>query len=343
MTPAYWRLYNTNITWPAALPFACDMLYRQYGDLRPMRESYMSIKRFLDMIRRDNYDGGLVPYDRYGDWCVPPESPKLVHSKDPARKTDGRLISSAYYYYLCRLMQRYAGMFGLDADAKAYSREAETTLKAVNDTFLCRGRYSNGTVTANLLPLAMGMVPEGYARGVADSLVNTIVAKNGKHVSAGVIGIQWLMRQLSAMGRGDLAYDLATTDTYPGWGYMVSRGATTIWELWNGDTANPSMNSGNHVMLLGDLLPWCYEHLAGISPDPACPGFKRVVLKPDFSIRRLTRVAASHRSPYGTIRSEWWREGSAVRWAVSVPANTTAEVHLPDGTVRQIGSGDYVF
>ena len=343
VTPAYWRLYNTNITWPAALPFACDMLYRQYGDLRPMRESYMSIKRFLDIIRRDNYDGGLVPYDRYGDWCVPPESPKLVHSKDPARKTDGRLISSAYYYYLCRLMQCYAGLFGLDADAKAYSREAETTLKAVNDTFLCRGRYSNGTVTANLLPLAMGMVPEGYARGVADSLVNTIVAKNGKHVSAGVIGIQWLMRQLSAMGRGDLAYDLATTDTYPGWGYMVSRGATTIWELWNGDTANPSMNSGNHVMLLGDLLPWCYEHLAGISPDPACPGFKRVVLKPDFSIRRLTRVAASHRSPYGTICSEWWREGSAVRWAVSVPANTTAEVHLPDGTVRQIGSGDYVF
>ena len=151
------------------------------------------------------------------------------------------------------------------------------------------------------------------------------------------------MRGLTQHGAGDLAYTIATNRTYPSWGYMIDKGATTIWELWNGDTADPAMNSGNHVMLLGDLLPWCYEHLAGISPDPACPGFKRVVLKPDFSIRRLTRVAASHRSPYGTIRSEWWREGSAVRWAVSVPANTTAEVHLPDGTVRQIGSGDYVF
>lgn len=86
VTPSYWRLYNTNITWPAALPFSCDMLYRQYGDLRPMADSYAAIKKFLEMIRRENYKDGLVVYDRYGDWCVPPESPKLVHSKDPARK-----------------------------------------------------------------------------------------------------------------------------------------------------------------------------------------------------------------------------------------------------------------
>ena len=166
------------------------MLYRQYGDLRPMRESYPAIKRFLDMIKRDNYEGGLVPYDRYGDWCVPPESPKLVHSKDPARKTDGRLISSAYFYYLCRMMQRYAGLFGLGGDADRFARDAEATLKAVNDTFLVGGRYSNGTVTANLLPLAMGIVPDSAAKSVADSLVYTIVAKNDSHVSAGVIGIQ---------------------------------------------------------------------------------------------------------------------------------------------------------
>ena len=343
VTPAYWRLYNTNITWPACLPFACEMLYRQYGDLRPMRESYAAIKCFLDMVRRDNYKDGLVPYDRYGDWCVPPESPKLVHSKDPARKTDGRLISSAYYYYLNRMMQRYAAQFGFAADAGRFAREAEVTLKAVNDTFFVGGRYSNGTVTANLLPLAMGMVPAGAAKGVADSLIHTIAVKNSMHLSAGVIGIQWLMRQLSAMGRGDVAYDLATADTYPGWGYMVRRGATTIWELWNGDTADPSMNSGNHVMLLGDLLPWCYEHLAGIRPDMSAPGFKRIVLKPDFSIRKLTGVAASHRSPYGIISSEWRRDGGKVTWRVSIPANTTAEVHLPDGSVREIGSGEWSF
>lgn len=317
------------------------MLYRQYGDLRPMRKSYASIKRFLDMIRRENYKDGLVPYDRYGDWCVPPESPELVHSEDPARKTDGRLISSAYYFYLCRLMQRYAGQFGFSDDSLYFAREAATTLQAVNDTFLIGGKYSNGTVTANLLPLAMGIVPDSVKTAVADSLIHTITVKNDSHISAGVIGIQWLMRYLTDRGHGNLAYRLATVDTYPGWGYMVSRGATTIWELWNGDTANPSMNSGNHVMLLGDLLPWCYEYLAGIRPDLAQPGFKHILLQPDFSVDRLTRVSASHRSPYGIIRSDWQRKGAQIIWEISIPANTTAEVHLPDGTVRNVGSGEY--
>lgn len=343
VTPAYWRLYNKNVTWPAAFPFACDMLYRQYGDLKPMRESYPYILHFLDMIRRDNYSRGLVPYDRYGDWCVPPESPKLVFSKDPARATDGRLISSAYYYYLCSMMRRYAVLFGRDVDSERLAHEAEVTLKAVNDTFLVNGKYSNGTVTANILPLAMGMVPDNAIGSVSDSLINTIVVKNDTHISTGVVGIQWLMRQLSDMGRGDIAYCLATTETYPSWGYMVRRGATTIWELWNGDTANPSMNSGNHVMLLGDLLPWCYENLAGIRPDINAPGFKHIILKPDFSIGRLQRVKASHRSPYGLISSDWQRVDEKIVWKVSIPANTTADVHLPDGSVRHIGSGEYVF
>lgn len=341
--PAYWRLYNGNITWPAALPFACDMLYRQYGDLRPMRAGYDAFRKFLSFVRKKNYAGGLVVYDRYGDWCVPPESPKLVHSKDPARQTDGRLISSAYYYYLCNLMQRYAKRFGYVSDADYYGREAALTLQSVNDSFLVADNYSNGTVTANLLPLAMDMVPQDRRTAVSDNLMTAITDKNDTHVSSGVIGIQWLMRYLSESGHGDTAYRLATTDTYPGWGYMVKQGATTIWELWNGDTANPSMNSANHVMLLGDLLPWCYEYLAGIRPDESVPGFRHIVFKPDHTVKALKGVSASHRSPYGVIKSCWKRIGGDIKITVTVPPNTTAEVHLPSGKVKRIGSGRYVF
>ena len=343
VSPAYWRLYRLNITWPAALPFSCHMLYRQYGDIRPMQNSYPAIKKFLGAVRKNIYSGGLITYDRYGDWCVPPESPKLVHSEDPARKTDGRLLSSTYYYYLCSMMQRYAEKFGYTADAGYFGREAAATLKAVNDTFLVAGRYSNGTATANLLPLAMGIVPEAARKAVADSLISTIVNKNNTHISSGVIGIQWLMRYLSESGRGDIAYRLASTSTYPSWGYMVERGATTIWELWNGDTARPSMNSGNHVMLLGDLLVWCYEYLGGIRPSADKPGFKHIVLRPDFSIADISGVTASHPTPYGMVRSSWTRESGRIRWKVSVPANTTAEVHLPSGKVEHIGSGTYEF
>lgn len=63
---------------------------------------------------------------------------------------------------------------------------------------------------------------------------------------------------------------------------MISQGATTIWELWNGNTADPSMNSGNHVMLLGDLLVWYYEDLAGIKSDEVKTAFKKIIMRPCF-------------------------------------------------------------
>lgn len=344
VAPAYWRLYTGNVTWPAALPFACDMLYRQYGDLRPMSDCYDAIKRFLAFIRRKNDSSTLIASDRYGDWCVPPESPHLVHSKDPARKTDGRLLASSYYYYLCRMMQNYATLLGHNDDSRHFGHEAEAMAVALNDSLFADGRYSNGTVTANLLPMAMGIVPDSCRAALADSITATIRDNNDTHISCGVIGIQWLMRWLSDSGNGELAYQLATADSYPSWGYMVRRGATTIWELWNGDTAAPSMNSGNHVMLLGDLLPWCYERLAGIRTDGVKTGFRHVVLQPDFSIKALRGVTASHPSPYGVIRSCWHRrQDGKTEWTVCVPANTTAEVHLPGRKPKMIGSGTYRF
>lgn len=341
VAPAYWRLYRTNITWPAALAFASNMLYRQYGDLSPMRNNYNAIKKHLALIRRTIYKDGLVIKDTYGDWCVPPESKNLVHSKDPARKTDGVLIASAYYFYICRTMQHYATLFNLKEDALYYSAEAEKTRTAINAKFLTNGNYSNGTATANLLPLAMEIVPDSCKKSVTDNLLHTISVKNDTHLSTGVIGIQWIMRLLSDIGQGEMAYKLAVTDTYPSWGYMVRHGATTIWELWNGDTANPSMNSGNHVMLLGDLLVWCYEHLGGIRPDGKHPGFKHIVLKPDFSIKALHRVEASHPSPYGIIRSSWIRNGNTIIWNIKIPDNTTAELHIPNKKIKYIGSGEY--
>ena len=220
--------------------------------------------------------------------------------------------------------------------------EAETTKAAINRTFLKNGNYANGTVTANLLPLAMGIVPDNQETVVRQSLINTI-EKNGCKQSCGIIGLQWLMRYLTGIGRGDIAWRMASTSEYPSWGYMVSQGATTIWELWNGNTANPSMNSGNHVMMLGDLVPWAYECLAGIAPDPARPGFKHVIMRPDFSIEALNGVIATYPSIYGDIKSVWSRRNGKVIWTVTIPANITATLYLPEGKIKIIGSGTYTY
>lgn len=328
--PAYWRLYNSNITWPAALPFGLEMLRLQYGDERPWQEMADNVRRFLAFAKKKSGKDGLITYDRYGDWCVPPATLDEVVTKDSTRMTDGALLSSCYYYYICKLL----GM----------NEEAAITRDALNRTFLKGGCYANGTVTANLLPLAMDIVPNDQRDSVMSNFVRRVKGQSGEpHIDCGVIGISWLMRYLSRAGLGEIAYQIASTKTYPGWGYMVENGATTIWELWNGNTANPSMNSGNHVMMLGDLIPWAYECVAGIAPDPAKPGFKHIIMRPDFSISDIRGAKATYPSVYGDISSHWWRESQKVFWQVTIPANTTATLYLPNGKTINVGSGSYTY
>jgi alpha-L-rhamnosidase len=169
-------------------------------------------------------------------------------------------------------------------------------------------------------------------------LVKKIEVESGGHIGTGLIGGQWLNRVLTEGGRPDLAYRLATNTTYPGWGYMVEKGATTIWELWNTDTAPPNMNSRNHVMLVGDLAIWLYEDLAGIKSDPARPGFKHIIMKP-HPVGDLTFARAIHRSPYGLIVSDWKRGDGAFDWQITVPPNTTATVYLPTTDAARVTEG----
>ena len=116
---------------------------------------------------------------------------------------------------------------------------------------------------------------------------------------------------------------------------MVENGATTIWELWNGNTANPDMNSGNHVMLLGDLIVWCYEYLAGIRNDPAVAGFKKIVMKP-CTVAGLNYVKAAYQSVHGKISSHWHSNGNTFTWDVTIPANTAATVYIPATNKKQV-------
>ena len=358
VAPAYWNYYSDNVTWPAALPFSLDMLLQQYGDDAPMKKYYPNVKRWMEHLKLQYQHDGLIEKDKYGDWCVPPESEQLIHSEDPARKTDGTLISSAYYYHLCRLMARFAQMQGLDGDTRYFEEEAAITRKAFNERFLTVNKgtttvpghllypdstfYGNNTVTANLLPLVFGMIDDTYVKTeVEKNIIKAIISQNLGTVTTGVIGTGWLMHGLTAMGRTDVAWLLATNKKYPSWGYMAEHGATTIWELWNGDTASPKMNSGNHVMLLGDLLSWLYEDVVGIRA--AAPGYKKILLKPDFSVDEIDDIDGTYRSIYGPIVSRWQKHSGKLLWHVEVPANTTATVCLPDGSKREIGSGAHDF
>jgi alpha-L-rhamnosidase len=246
------------------------------------------------------------------------------------RKTSPAILATSYFHHCLSLMASYATLLGEPEDAHRFTALAEQLKTAVNAKFYNKeqGYYDNGSQTSCVLPLSFGIVPAGERERVFGQLVRKITEETKGHVGTGLVGGQWLNRVLTEGGRADLVYGFATNTTYPSWGYMVEKGATTVWELWNGDTADPAMNSGNHVMLVGDLVIWFYECLAGIKSDPAQPGFKHIMMKP-HPVGDLKFVRATHCSPYGLIASEWKRDGANFNWRITVPPNTTATVSVP--------------
>jgi alpha-L-rhamnosidase len=337
--PAYWPLYSDGITWPSSTIIIPGHLLTQFADNGLIARHYPSMKLWLDHMAGFLKDD-LMPRDTYGDWCVPPENPKLIHSQDPARKTAGPLLGTAYYVHCLELMVQYAASLGKAEDAARYGELAGRLKTAFNRAFLKPdgGQYDNGSQTSCVLPLALGLAPDGDREEVFAHLVGKITGESHNHIGTGLIGGQFLMQTLTRGGRADLAYTLATNTSYPSWGYMVEKGATTIWELWNGDTADPAMNSGNHVMLVGDLLTWLYEDLAGIQSDPGRPGFRHIVMRPR-PVGDLRFVRATHRSPYGLIASAWRKEGRTFDWRLTVPPNTTATVFIPTTGAGRVTEG----
>jgi len=331
VVPNYWTLYNDNLTWPSSFLFIPGMLYDQYGDKRVMARDYPAMKKWLEHIRSFEKDG-LMPKDTYGDWCVPPESPTLIHSQDPTRVTDKTLIGTAYYYDLLQVMARYARVLDIPADTAEFQNVANTVQAAFQKRFFNeqRGLYDNGTQTSSILPLYFQMTPRENRNSVLEALRTNIETVSHGHAGTGLVGAQWLMRTLTENGLSDVAFQIATQKTYPGLGYMVEQGATTVWELWNGDTADPAMNSGNHVMQIGDIGVWMYEYLVGIRSNPDKPGFQHTIVRP-YLAGDLSFVSGSHRSMYGKVTSSWKRESGTVALNITVPPNTTATVWVPTG------------
>ena len=330
VSPNYWTIYADDVTWPSAFFYVADMLYRQFGDDSAIRAHYPAMKRWMAHMEEVTMKDYIMTKDQYGDWCMPPESQELIHSKDPSRKTDGAILSTTVYYDLLNKMIGFARICGQDVDIPGYESLAAKMKAAYNARFFNEetAEYGNNTVTANILSLRLGLVPEGYEGKVFSNIMKKTEGDFNGHVSTGVLGIQHLMRGLTEYGRVDMAYKILTNETYPSWGYMIKNGATTIWELWNGDTANPAMNSANHVMLLGDLLIWYYEDLAGIKCAPDAVGFKKLVMEPVFP-DGLDEVSASYGSVYGEIKSAWTKKGGDFSWDITLPGNTSAIVRIP--------------
>lgn len=301
------------------------MLYKYYNDTLTIANHYQGVKSWVDLLSNIT-DDGIVTLSRYGDWS-PPVKFGTKELSAYSRVTPGAFMSTGYLYYCANLMVRMADLMGIQDDVATYRKLAENTRNALNRAYWNEesGGYANNNQSANSFALFLGIVDKENIPRVVENLVQNVIDED-YHLTTGNLCTKYLLEMLTEYGHVDEAYRIATQKTYPGWGYMLANGATTLWERWEYETGG-AMNSHNHPMM-GSVSSWFYKYLAGIQPDAKHPAFKQSIIKPYFP-SGLNWVNASYDTKYGKVKSSWEKNGSRLGMKIKVPANTNALVYFP--------------
>jgi alpha-L-rhamnosidase len=236
-------------------------------------------------------------------------------------------------------MAELADAVGRGDEAARYRELRAKIGAAFADAFVgADGRVASGTQTAYVLALHTGLLPGHLRDAAADRLVAAIRAADW-HLTTGFVGVGYLLPVLSSAGRTDVAYRLLAQRTFPSWRYMIDRGATTIWERWDGWSEEKGfqsawMNSFNHYAL-GSVGEWLFRFVLGIDQAPGTAGFGRLLLRPHPG-GPLDRADGSYQSVRGLVRAGWERAGGQLTYRVEVPPNATASVHVPSADAASV-------
>jgi len=245
-------------------------------------------------------------------------------------------FNNCYWIYNLQTAARIADALGNKDVATEYRQRAKVVAQAVHREFFDpqENGYVNNLQAYLAVALLVGLPPEEVRPAVWKRFEDEILVHRNGHFWGGITGGYFIVKNLLESDRQDLMYVMATKEDYPSWGNMLRRGATTLWEAWDG------RNSLLHSSYL-HIGAWFIEGLAGIRPDPEQPGYKHFILKPGVMKEQgLDWVKARLESPYGLIRSEWTIGNKSLRLKVSVPPNTTATVYLPTANPRSIKEGN---
>jgi alpha-L-rhamnosidase len=314
--PVWWSSY-------AVIPWS---LYWFYDDERVLARHAAGIGRLVDYLgtraREHIVEFGL------GDHMEP--QPDGTTSSSP-RRTPPELTSTAYYHFDARVAALAAEIAGRGGEAERFTALAEQIKAAFNRRFLDpdTGNYATGSQTCNALPLALGLVPKEREQAVLANLVRDIDHNHAGHLSTGMLGTNALVNVLPRHGAADLMYRIATGTTFPSWGHMIERGATTLWESWSD---LPDEKLSLNMKLLGSVQKFFYRDLAGIRAT--APGFREVAIDPQV-VGDLAWAQARVRTVRGEIAVHWRRGEAAFELDLTIPGNVTAHVTLPKLGISQ--------
>lgn len=290
--------------WQAAYPYLIKKMYEQYGDKRIIEENYAGLTRLIQFLQSRAKDN-LFEKEDLGD-----------HEALDTRAIP--IIASSFYLLQVRAMAEFAGVLGKTEDITKYTALAEAIRKAIVEKLYVNGAFEKGTQSAQLAGLWSDLVKDQKALDTLEAAF----AKKDWHLTTGIFGTKMLFDVLRENEQNDMAYRIANQRSFPGWGFMLESGATTLWETW---AASDNVFSKNHPMF-GSIAEWFYRSLLGI--NPAAPGFKKIIIKPQPA-GDLTFAKGSYNSLYGKINSDWNITQGKFTLKVGIPANTSAEIWVP--------------
>jgi len=303
-------------------------MYRVYGDRGLLERQYPSMRAWVDyMQRRAGPDLIWRPGWQFGDWLA-------LHSDDPSypgATTSTDLIATAYLAHSTDLVARSAAVLGKADEAARYQSRFRAIRDAFDREFVSgAGRVGENTQTAYALAIAFGLLPDSIVSAAGNRLADDVRAR-GVHLTTGFLGTPVLLHTLSGTDHLPLAFALLMQRSYPSWLYPITRGATTMWERWDGirpDSSfeDPGMNSFNHYAF-GAVGDWMYRTIGGIDLDSTAAGYQRSRIAPHVGAG-LTSAKASLETSYGTLASAWSLAGGQFVLDVTIPVNTSATVTL---------------
>jgi alpha-L-rhamnosidase len=325
---AGWSDVSTIIPWN---------MYLIYGDKHLLAQQYESIKAWVGYIQKTSINDLWNTGFQFGDWCF--YSPSPTDDSGKAAVTDKTLIAEAFYAHSTQILIDAAKVLGKEDDVEKYTALLKKIKVAFQSEYVTpNGKTVSSTQTAYVLSLQFDMLPEDQRQQLAGRLVQNI-KDYGNHLTTGFLGTPYLCHVLTRFGYDDMAYTLLLQETYPSWLYPVKKGATTIWERWDGIKANgelqtPSMNSFNHYSY-GAIGDWMYRVMDGINTDDKETGYKKLIIAPHPG-GKLTMVNGTLETMYGLVQSKWQITGDTFSLDVTIPPNTTAVIVLPKAANAQV-------
>ena len=350
----YWTYLQGSSGWGDAIVMVPWELYRVYGDRDLLAEFWPAMARWVDYAatraRTLRYPARAAarpdpaPHEEYlwdggfhfGEWLEPGD---IISERFWA--VDQGHVGTAFLHHSARLLARIGRALGHDDDAARYEALAANALHAWRAEYVAAdGKLSPDTQAAHVRALAFGLVPDEFRARTAARLVELIRAAD-THLGTGFLATPYLLPVLADTGHLDVAYELLHRDTPPSWLSMVERGATTVWEEWEGIADDGSAHASLNHYSKGAVISFLHSRVAGIQLLDESPAYRRFRVAPTPG-GGITWAEAIHDAPYGRIESSWRVEPGRFLLTTTVPAGTTAEILLPDGTRHEQSPGTAV-